>query len=366
MARQVMLSQGVEVLLRGFSQNFEPTVTMTTTTGADGSYLFELEPVDPSWVYLASARYNDLGFSSDAGQVSKAQLELPLPITVFESTTSSDSVIVDRIHVLLSFGQDTLRVDEFYVFSNPTPEVFVGESGIADEGTVRFALPEEAQNIAFQRSFGSMQSSIPATEVIQLEDGTYADTFPLNPGEAGLNLIVSYDLPFEDGMTVERPLFYETLEANVIIPGEGVTMSGEGWQDQGVQEMPGGSFSSYIKANMAAGDDFNFELNGRPDVVSDAVGNMIPAQNNSTNELIVGGAVLLLVVVVALFLVTRRDTDDYDEEEAEIEQAEIDRLLLAVVDLDDDFEAGKVEEEAYQVQRRKLIGELAAIWPVSQ
>ncbi len=358
--------EGVDVLLRGFSQNFEPMVTMTTTVAADGSYLFELDPVDPSWVYLASARYNDLGFSSDAGQVSQVEPELTLPIIVFESTSSPDSVVTDRIHVLLSFGQDTLQVDEFYVFSNPTSEVFVGESGVAADGTVRFALPEDAQNIAFQRSFASMQSSIPATEVIQLEDGTYADTFALNPGESGLSMIVSYDLPFAEGMTVERPLFYDTTEANIIIPGQGVTLSGDGWVDQGVQEMPGGSFASYIKSDMVAGDDLNFELNGRPEMIADAAGNMLPAQNNSTNELIVGGAVLLVVVLVTLFFVSRRDTDDYDDEEGEIEQEEIDRLLLAVVDLDDAFEAGQVEEAPYQEQRRKLIGELAAIWPVSK
>jgi hypothetical protein len=339
---------------------------MTTTVDADGSYLFELDPVDPNWIYLASARYNDLGFSSDAGQVSRVEPDLELPITIFETSSDPASVLVDRIHVLLSFGQDTVRVDEFYVFSNPTSEVFVGESGDAAEGTVRMALPEGAENIAFQRSFASMESTIPATEVFQLEDGSFADTFPLNPGSAGSNLIVSYELPYEDGMTIERPLFYDTINANVIIPDRGVRLAGEGWVDQGLQEMPGGSFSSYIQTDMLAGSDLSFVLNGRPEMVADAAGNVIPAQNNSVNELIVGGAVLLIVVVAALFIVTRRDTAGYDEEEFEVEQAEIDRLLLAVVDLDEEYEAGEVEEEAYQEQRRKLIGELAAIWPVSQ
>ncbi|PIE80761.1 MAG: hypothetical protein CSA11_06830 [Chloroflexi bacterium] len=361
-----VVSEGVEVLLRGFSQDFEPVVTVTTTVAADGSYLFELDPVDPDWVYLASARYHDLSFSSDVGQISPTEPELVLPIMVFESTTNPDAVVMDRIHVLLSFGQDTLQVDEFYVFSNPTVEVFVGESGVPAAGTVRFTLPEGAQNINFQRSFASMQSLMPATEVIQLENGIYADTLPLNPGETELNLIVSYDLPFEEGMTVERPLLYNTLEANIIIPGEGVTLAGDGWVDQGVQEMPGGSFSSYIKSNMVAGDDFSFELNGRPSLILDEAGNMLPVQNNSTNELIVGGAVLLIVVVGAWFVLNRYLTGDNYAENVESEQEEIDRLLLAVVDLDDAFEAGRVDKAAYQEQRQKLIGELAAMWPSHQ
>ena len=357
--------EGIEVLLRGFSQDFQPTVTMTGTVAANGRYAFDLEPVDPNWVYLVSARYNDLGFSSDAGQVSRTAPDLDLPIMVYDTTTAPEAVVLDRLHVLLSFGQDTLQVDEFYVFSNPTNEVFVGESGVTAEGTVRMGLPEGAENIAFQRSFGSMESSIPASEVIQLEDGSFADTFPLNPGSGGLNLIVSYDLPFEDEMSVERPLFYETTNASVIIPDRGVVLAGEAWVDQGVQEMPGGTFSSYSRTDIPAGTDLAFTLNGRPQVITDTTGNAIPSQANSVNELIVAGSVLLLVVIVALVIVTRRDTDDYDEEEVEVEQEEIDRLLLAIVALDETHDAGEVDDEAYQAQRQKLIGELAAIWPVT-
>ena len=75
---------------------------------------------------------------------------------------------------------------------------------------------------------------------------------------------------------------------------------------------------------------------------------------------------MLVVVVVALFIVTRRDTEAYDDEEAEIEQAEIDRLLLAIVDLDEAHDGGEVESATYQAQRQKLISQLAAIWPASQ
>ncbi len=151
------LLSDVEVLLRGFDQNFQPTITLTTTVNDDGSYLFELGEVNPDWVYLASARYQDLGFSSSAGQVSRAEPNLSLPITVFESTVNSDAVQNDRLHILLSFEQDILRVDELYVFSNPTTEVFVGESGDPAAGTVRLALPAGAQIVAFQRAFGSME-----------------------------------------------------------------------------------------------------------------------------------------------------------------------------------------------------------------
>jgi hypothetical protein len=307
-----------------------------------------------------------LGFSSDAGQISRAEPNLELPITVFEPTSDPGVIDLQQVHVLLSFGEDRVLADEFYVFGNNETAVFVGEEGDPAAGTARFALPEGAENVSFQRSFGSMDSSIPATEVIQLDDGTYADTFPLNPGGNALNMIVSYELPYKDGMELARPLFYDAANVSVIIPGQGVTLSGEGWVDEGAQEMPGGSFNSYTLSDVAAGSELAFEINGRPEIITDVAGNAIPVQNN-TNELIVGVVVLLVVVLAGVFIVTRRDAgEEYDDEEAELEEAEIDRLLAEIVDLDDAHDAGEIEDEAYRQQRPKLISELAAIWPVDE
>jgi mono/diheme cytochrome c family protein len=362
------LVEEADVLLRGFDQSFQQTVTMSTTVGTDGRYTFNLDPVQPDWVYLASARYNELGFSSDAGQISRAEPALELPITVYEPTTDPGVVNLEQVHILLSFGEDRVLADEFYVFGNNETAVFVGEDGDPEAGTVRFSLPEGAENVSFQRSFGSMNSSIPATEVIQLEEGVYADTFPLNPGGNALNMIVSYDLPYKDGMEVARPLFYDAANVSVIIPGQGVTLSGEDWVDEGVQEMPGGggSFNSYSLAGVPAGSDLAFEINGRPQTITDAAGNAIPAQN-SASDLIVGGAVLLIVIIASVFIITRRDAgEEYDDEEAELEEAEIDRLLAKIVDLDDARDAGTIDDETYRPQRQKLISELAAIWPVDE
>jgi mono/diheme cytochrome c family protein len=354
----------VDVLLRGFDQNFQQTVTMSTTVGTDGRYTFNLDAVQPDWVYLTSARYNDLGFSSDAGQISRAEPSLEMPITVYEPTSDPAAIELQQVHILLSFGGDRMLVDEFYVFGNNETAIFVGEAGDPAAGTAKFALPEGAENVSFQRSFGSMDSSIPATEVIQLEDGAYADTFPLNPGGSALNMIVSYELPYEEGMELSRPLFYDASNVSVIIPGQGVTLSGEGWVDEGAREMPGGSFNSYTLSDVAAGSDLAFAINGRPQTTTDAANSATPTQN-STNELLVGGAVLLVVILAGVFIVTRRDNgEEYDDEEAELEEAEIDRLLTAIADLDDAHDTGEIEDEAYQPQRQKLISELAAIWPV--
>ncbi|MCZ7673227.1 MAG: hypothetical protein M5U34_41985 [Chloroflexi bacterium] len=69
---------------------------------------------------------------------------------------------------------------------------------------------------------------------------------------------------------------------------------------------------------------------------------------------------LLVVVVTALFIITRRDTADeaYDEEEAAREQVERERLLLAVVNLDEAHESGDMELESYQQQRQKLLARI--------
>ena len=80
---------------------------------------------------------------------------------------SLDAAIIDDIMDYETVGETTQEL-----FLSRT--VVDGALFELPAGTVRMALPEGAQNIAFQRTFGSMDSSIPATEVIQTETGWYA------------------------------------------------------------------------------------------------------------------------------------------------------------------------------------------------
>ncbi|MFQ5399699.1 MAG: c-type cytochrome [Anaerolineae bacterium] len=345
--------------LRAFTPSFQQTLNLTTTVEADGTYRFSLTNVERDWVFLTSVIYNDLSFSSNAGQIRRAQPELTLPVTVYEHTTDPASVNIEQIHVVLGFQEDFLEVSELYVFSNNESAVFVGASGIPSEGTVEIQLPDNAQNPSFERSFGSLQRTVPADEMIRTESG-WADTLPLRPGRGVLSLIARYEIPFSEGMRFTHGLAHNTNNVSVIMPDVGVTLSEEGWDAQGPQEMPGGgSFLSYSRANLAAGGTVELVLNGRPKLVADAAtGNPRIARDTNT-ELAVGAGIFLVAVAIAAFIFRNWQTSPQGQSDPE---SEVRLLIEEIVYLDDAYERGEIGEEEYQQERNQLKAELKAIW----
>ena len=356
-----------EVELRAFTTEFQETLSITTTVDVDGRYQFDLPPIQPDWVFLAAVRTNGLSFSSNAGQVDRAHPALDLPITTYDTTTDPAVIRLEQIHLIFGFQGDVVQVSELYVISNEGTAVFVGESGDPRQGTIQFSLPQGAENPIFERTLGSFDSSIPATEIIQT-DGGWADTVPLQPGQGGSNLIVSYNLPYQDGMILRRALPYAANSANVIMPDVGVTLAGGGWEFQGAREMSGGggSFLSYARLNLPAGDELAMTLDGRPQAgTSGSAGAIAP--RNSANELIVGGGVLLATLVGAGLAYRQWRSQPgaavkHSHDEGDAADDEITRLLRAIADLDDAHERGQISPTDHASRRERLKAELKSLW----
>ncbi|WP_420628683.1 c-type cytochrome [Candidatus Leptofilum sp.] len=369
------LTEG-EVRLRAFTTQLEEMYTETVSINEDGSFEFQLEDVPADWVFLADVTYGDLTFNSNAVQLSNAQPEAQMPLFVFETTADPAAITIDRLHMIFTFGEERLIVSELYVFSNREAAVFVGESGDFNQGTVEIGLPTGAENISFQRGFGtSLDSFIPATDFIRTETG-WADVNPLQPGAGSLNLIVNYDLPYNDGMLLAHPLAYQvTSGATVIMADAGVQIADERWVSQGEQATAGGSFVSYVNNDLANADAISLTLDGRPSQIFDAQGNALPVRNE-TNELIVGGAALAGMLAVGFFLVQRWRTAPVGQGSAgsvsqpaaapprpvSANRSQKHDLLEAIADLDDAYDAGELDEAAYQTQRQALKSRLTAVW----
>ena len=356
-----------EVLLRGFDASFQPTLNLTQTVGADGAFSFALTDVDPDWVYLVSVIYNDLGFSSDAGRLSVTSPELSMPIIVYDATTDPAVVNVDQAHILLNFGGESVQVDELYIFSNRDRYVFVGETGDPEAGTVLISLPDGASDVSFQRSLGRMDSALPAPEVIRLADGRYADTIPFHPGQT--SLIVSYNLPYNGGATLDRQVHYPISNVGVIMTAGGVSLAGEDFVDQGVQQMGETQFIAYTRTGVPAQSVLSLSLSGRPDFSFTNTGAMAAAQPvNQTFDWLLGGLALLVVGITAVFTIrawrsqTAEADDDYEDDHEDETELLRQRLIQTIADLDADFEQGNLDEATYARQRAALTSDLAAIW----
>lgn len=359
-----------EVMLRAFTVSFEETLNMTATTDETGSFSFDLEDVPSDWVYLVSTSYGDLSFSSDAGRVSNAEPELDLPVTVYDKTTDASMINIDQMHVIIDLLDGGLAITELYVIGNQSAAVFVGETGNIDEGTVQITLPENAQDISFERAMGSFENAIPAMEFFQTGN-TWSDTLPLSPGQGSSTLIVRYAIPYEDNANLSHSLKYRATQATIILPDAGIEVDGSSWSFQGAQQMgEGNAFLMYDRTALPAGEELNISLSGKPQF--DAVGgNSALPERDRTSELIIGLGALLLIAAAAIFIIrnwqARSDADEQyvAEEEAppvNAAAAKKAQLLQSIVELDRAFKNGELEESDYAAQREQLKNELKQVW----
>lgn len=337
----------VPVMLQGYDRQFQVRQTLTTTVGTDGTFEFELTDVSQDWVFLAFIDYSGINFSSDVIRFSPLEAEQTLPVTVYDTTNDSAEIEIERLHVILDFANDSVGVNEFYSISNLSNRVFVGADGSDGRETVAIDLPDGAQNVDFRRSLGS--DFVPANEMVPTASG-YADTVPLRPGINTLGLLVSYDLPYSSGMTIEHPLAYPARAVSLVMPNAGVTVAGDGWTSGGAQEIQGQSFLSY---QGTAGDVVSLTLEGRLRAVSG--GNSRMANRDQSAELILGAGALVIALAGSAYVVNQWRTRPPADPEA---------LLEELADLDDAFDAGEVSEREYVRRREQLKNELRDVWDV--
>ena len=373
--QNAMLTTPISITLNAFSPDFQIALTQTTTLDDQGSFFFEVTDVAPDLVYVVTLDYQGVQFGSDFGSLSRSQPSLEIPVIVYDTTTDPAGVTIDQIHVILEFGEGQVVVNELYQFGNSSPTVYVGPTGNNREGTVQIALPAGAQNPVFQRTFGSLDNFLPVNNMIPLEDA-WADTVPIRPGRASMSLLTRYSLPYEGETTIEHPVFYDLVNANLVLPDVGVALDDNGqWVSGGAQSLDGSNFLSYALSNLPAGSDLTIILNGEPTQVTDGSGNTIAAPRSQTNELLIGGGVLLIAAAVAIYFISNRRTAALaaaatvpPEPPAPPELPPgapapgRDEILLAIADLDDAYERGEITEEAYQARRQELKELLLAIW----
>jgi mono/diheme cytochrome c family protein len=340
------------VRLSAFTRDLEVTLTMSNTLDADGRYQFEVTDVPQDWFYRVGVEYNGIEFGSDFGQLSFVEPELDLPVTVYEKSSNPGAISIGQLHIVLQFFEGQVQVSELYVANNNEAAVFIGENSDADQGTFTISVPENAQGLDFQRGFGSLDSFVPANEVVQTASG-WADTLPVRPGPNSLTLLASYFLPYEEGATISHPLNYAANAVNLVMPDVGVELDPVGnWVSGGQQTLESGSFISYGQADLSVNSTLTLNLTGKPRQTTNTTGSLV--RDNAT-ELLIGGGVALIAVAIGAFALRQwraEPVEIWDEEE----------LLQSIADLDDEFDAGLILEAEYLEEREALKEELLALW----
>jgi mono/diheme cytochrome c family protein len=323
------------------------TLAFTTTQSTRQGDMFTFSGIEmPSErAFIASADYMGTTYGSDVAVVSDPSQPLTLSVVASETTTDPSGLIIDRLHMFFDFSTpDKVQVVQLYLMSNPTDKtITAAEPG----GTVlTFSLPEGYENLQFQDGvLGERYLEVP---------GGFADTQSVRAGVTDYQVLVAFDLPYKNKLTIQQSINYTLTSAVVLLPDNGVKLKSDALVDAGSRDVQGTPYRMYTGTPQSAGSKLQIDLSGRPG------GRLsIISTSETRNSLLIGLAALGLVLVIAglwLYLRERRarEEDLQAEEPEEDELDDADSLMDAIIALDDLHKNGQIPEEAYQQRRADL------------
>lgn len=342
---------GSEVTLSGVSVDeagaLSEFLSQTTTTAEDGTFRFDdVAIAEGSSAYIVTVTYEGVEFSNGA-MVDPTLPIVRLPITVYEVTSDPSVVKLDTAHVVFREHPDALVVLEVLVFSNTSNSVYLSEEVVrsGQRGSLAIALPPDAYGVQFEE--GQLGG-----RYVEVGDRIY-DTTQVLPGERSHAIIVSYVLPFDgSSRDVEIPLDYGAEQITVLVQGE-VDVRASGLSEAGVQDIQGEVFDQYVGTQLAPGDTLTLRLSaggflgGLPDWV-------LPALIGLGVALVVGGG--------AIWVINRRTAEDIDDEDDDrVVPDDQAALLRQIAELDDAYDAGRIDRFEYDTRRAELKARLAEL-----
>jgi mono/diheme cytochrome c family protein len=329
--------------------NMQMAFTKTLSSGVDGVYTFEDIEMLEGRAFLAGVDYNGGTYGSDVATVDPAAPLINLLITTYETSSDISVLTTDRLHIFFDFTDpELLQVVEVYIISNPTDRSVV--SAEAGGGVVFFPLPDGYQDLQFENgALGEQYLEAP---------GGFVDTTSVPPGMSQYQVVFAFNLPYDRRLSFSQAVTMSTSAVVIMIPDNGIKLSGDLLQDGGVRDFQGTSYRMYNGSNLSAGSELIFDISGRPN----SAGATLIGETSWQNIAIGVGGLGLVLVLIGLWLYQRnKKAAPVDIQEEEISEAEVldstddtESLMDAIIALDDQYQAGELPEDAYHQRRAEL------------
>ena len=350
------LPVGQDVILHGYD-GMEEVFTETVSLNESGLVFFENIPMPEGRVFLATTEYDQVVYGSNITQVTEEITDANLSVMVFNSTTDTSNLTIERLHIFFDFvTPGSVQVIELVLLSNTSGETVIAPDDIP---LVEFQLPEGALNLEVQES---MQLRLMPTE-------TGFGVGSVRPSGEPYDITLAFEIPYDKKKTeISLPIPLDVAAAIIIAPEDGVKLKSDQLQDGGSRDFQGIPYRTYNASNFKAGEALTFTLSGTPNLPKDLSAS---AGMDTTTSLMIGlGALGVVLIGTGIFLWQRNrsdngEWDDVDANELDAESPAVaetqGELMDAIIALDDLFKAGDLPEEAYLKRRAELKARLQGV-----
>lgn len=332
---------GIEVTLHGLqlteTNDVDEFLSATGVTDKEGFFQFDQLPLDPNHtVYVIETIYDGLEFANGA-LVNPEFPVMDLPLMVFETTADESVITLDAMHVIVEEVDGGVVVVQVSVYSNTSESVYLSEKLVGPDNTrasIAMGYAPGATGFTFEE--GGF-----ADRFVQDDPYVY-DTQAIYPGEQSHNVVMQYFVPGEGRMDIDIPLPYHTAQLTVVSASASEVKSS--MLSEGAPQMMGGqSSATYVTTDVAAGETLSFSLR--------------PAA--SFPWTIVLGALAAVIVAGAAYVTFFRGGSQPAAVQSSDYAGEQISLLQRIAELDDAYEAGKINRIEYEARRAELKSLLA-------
>lgn len=311
-------------------------------TDAEGRFVFEGLSTGSADGYQITLTFQEADYYGEWVSFNEGETAKSIEVTVYDSTSSDETISVATAHTIIHVGQGSLQVNEYFLFVNEADHTYIGSGEITATGTrrtLKFPLPDKATEL--QIKLGLMECCI-----LSSEDG-FTDTMPVLPGEH--EMVFAYSVEYNSGRyEFFQRINYPTTNYNLLVQGGTIESAGDQLTVQEPLIMEGAQFNYLSGENLAPGDTLVIQLSGLPETNSQST---------------VQWTVLTLVILVSGFAfayqMRKRRLQPVSSEGSPAQRRH--RLLAELAQLDDDFEDGKIAEEAYRSLRTERKAQLVKL-----
>lgn len=337
------LKEPVDVMLHAWDPDNQERMMLHGKADEKGVFLFDEVDLHQDFSYSVMSTYEGATYFSDLAHVQKGETTFTVDASVYDTTDDLSNLSIDQLHVLFYIEDGKFGVTQFYELSNS------GKFTVKDTvtlprdrtGTLKFHLPEEAENVKFGNDSGGRYVLLP---------GAFADTAPVPPGDGVSQVIVAYNLSFSGKLDYSylAPLPVKSVSF-LVLESSGLTLESGSLTPDGVRTMQDGSkFEVYTAPSLSPGESIQLTLSGKPG--TEAVLNSTPAQNTANTGTMIGaGALGLSLLVAGVWWWKRREEEDKETGEELLEG-----ILEDIQSLDQAFERGEILEKEYRENRAEL------------
>jgi cbb3-type cytochrome oxidase subunit 3 len=171
-------------------------------------------------------------------------------------------------------------------------------------------------------------------------------------------VVFAFNLPYDRRLEFNQAVVMNTSAVVIMIPDNGIKLSGDLLQDGGVRDFQGVSYRMYNGSNLSADSELVFDISGRPN----SSGATLIGETSWQNIAIGVGGLGVVLVVVGLWMYQRNkkaaiieaEAEEIPEADEQTSPEDAESLIDAIIALDDQYQAGELPEEAYHQRRAEL------------